>query len=89
MYTVTQIIQVSERMPSSWVLKTQEEFDIKVQYRFGIIMFTVNDEVLHKSRISPLVTSSQMSTQEMLEYIKHELPEELFELTTIKKQEDD
>jgi hypothetical protein len=84
MYTITKIEQISVEQPSSWTLSTQEEFEIIVQYRFGFMIIQVNDEILHKQRINPEITSSKMSTEEMLTYIKQELPEELLDLSTIK-----
>ena len=84
MYTVTKIEQTSRKQPSSWVLHTEEEFEITIQYRFGFIIVQVNDEILHKARITPDITHSQMSDDEMLLYIKQELPEELLDLSLIK-----
>ena len=88
MYTGQSIEVVSEEKPSHFILKTEEEFDIHFTYRYGILLVEVNEELLHKVKLTKDYTHSMMSVSDIIEYCEEYLPEEMIDFgiakTTIK-----
>ena len=87
MYTVIEVELRSVEKPTLLILKTEEEFEVNVEYRYGHMMVSVNDELLHKAKLTTDFTDSKMSQEDIIDYLKEYLPEELltFSLTKIKK----
>ena len=88
MYTVNRIELKSEKQPTHLLFNTEEGFDINVVYRYGIIIVSVNDEVLHKRKLTTDYKDSMMTQEDVIDYLEEYLPEELlnFSLTKIKKE---
>ena len=87
MYTVINIEIESVEQPTRLILKTEEEFDVNVEYRYGFMMVSVNDEILHKAKLTTDFTDSKMSEGDIIEYLEEYLPEELLTFSLIKTKE--
>lgn len=89
MYTAEKVVVIKKDSPSKWKIKTTEGFDIIVQYRYGFIIIMVNDETLHKSRLTTDITDSKMSWEDFLDYQKEHLPREMIDFSLIKNKNDE
>lgn len=84
MYTVNRVNEVSKEKPSSWILNTNEGFDLVVEYRYGFIFVKVNDETLHKARLTTDITDGKLLWNDFLNYAEEYLPEEMIDFSLIK-----
>jgi hypothetical protein len=89
MYTVNAIKLVSAEKPTQLLLSTDEEFDVHVIYRYGIMIVLVNDDELHKAKLTKDYTDSKMKQEDIIEYLEEFLPEELLNFSLIKKRENE
>ena len=85
MYKVESIKDITKDQGTHLILKTEEQFDIHVRYRFGIILVTVNEEELYKRKLSTDFKESTISIADAIEYIETYLPEELLTFVNIKE----
>ena len=87
MYTVENIQDVTKDQGTHLILNTREEFEVHVRYRFGIILVTVNEEELYKRKLTTDYKDSSMKQEEVVEYLKQYLPEELLIFPKTKTEE--
>lgn len=85
MYTALTVQQVSKEFPSKWIISTEEDIDIVVEYRYGFIFVKVDDEILHKKKLTSNITDGKMTWDEFLQYADHHLPEEMIDFSTVGK----
>ena len=87
MYVVVKIEQISKEKPSAWRLKTSEQIDLDVMYRYGFLVVDVDNENLLKHRISDNLSDSSMEWGQALSHLQEFLPEEMIDFSLIMKKE--
>jgi hypothetical protein len=87
MYTATKIEQINKEKPSMWRIKTSEQIDLKVVYRYGFIVLSVEDETLFKHRVSQDLSDSTSEWVHVYSFLKEYLPEEMIDFSLIMTKE--
>ena len=87
MYTVIKIEDVTKDQGTHIVFHTKEDFLINVQYRFGIILVSVLQEILYKKKLTTDYKDSKMEISDILEYLEAYLPDELLKFEKTEDHE--